>query len=161
MWIKSIIFWSAFTIIGIWGQFLMPGVDFLTTGLVVLLQLGYLSSAFWFGLLWMLIQEGTGTLAFGAVMLYYAGLVLAFYFGAAFFEVRNLLFSAVFFMVLAAIKIGLIGIMISLQGVAPAEQASFEAFFFQFGVYFGLWLTTYSLCKNFLKHEPVKKKKPA
>jgi len=156
--LKQVVFWLVYTLLGVWGQFLLPGVDFFSPGLVVLLQVKSLKPAFWLCLAWILIQEGTGTLAFGTAMLFYAGLVSAFYWAAIFFEARNVLFSAVFFLFLAGFKSALIRIMSSVQDLAPAVHMEPESFLIQFGAYFGIWLITSHMYRKFLIHEPVQGK---
>lgn len=76
---REAIWWLACTVAGIWLQKFFPGIDFLAPALIVCLQLDKLRTALVLGLVWTLIQEGTGSLAFGGSILWYAGLCLVFF----------------------------------------------------------------------------------
>jgi hypothetical protein len=92
------LWWSAFTVAGIWGQNFVPGVDLLAAGLVVSLQEQTRSKTFWLAVAWIVLQEGIGSLAFGYGILWYGALTAMFFLGRWLFEAKSILF------------IGLIGI---------------------------------------------------
>ncbi|WP_291321116.1 hypothetical protein [Desulfonatronospira sp.] len=158
---KHIAFWAAFTILGIWGQYFMPGMDFFSPGLVVLVQSGYYSTALWMGLLWMLLLEGSGNLAFGTVILYYSGLLAAYFSASAFFEAKNLLFMAILYLFLSVLKKVLIQVMAGMQGLGQSVDFALEPVLVQFVLYFLLWCITFYVFHKCLMHEPVRGKKSA
>ena len=146
---------------GLWGQFFIAGTDFFAPGLVVLVQFGFLKAALWLGFFWMLLLEGTGSLAFGTIILYYAGLLLAYFVSSIFFESRNLLFMALLYLFLAAYKKGLVLIMAGMQDLDQSVRMDVESVFIQFLAHFIIWILTYNLFKRYIMHELVRRKKSA
>lgn len=108
-------FWGVFTLGGIWLQGFMPGVDFLAPGLILSLQEEKTRTTVFLGLLWLLIQEGTGSLAFGTVVLWYGVLAALFFFGHWLFEARNFVFMAILGACLGVLHFGLMNVMTQLQ----------------------------------------------
>ena len=92
MAILNIFWWVIFLILGLLIQLLLPGVDILLVGLIIALQEQKRVQLFWIFLIVMLLQEGTGTLAFGSSILSYSLVVLIFYMGKAFLEQNSMLF---------------------------------------------------------------------
>lgn len=74
----EITWWAAYTFLGIWLQDLFSGIDCFGPVLILCLQNGRYKSLFWLALVWILIQEGTGSLPFGSSLLYYGGLAAFF-----------------------------------------------------------------------------------
>jgi len=64
--------WLAFTILGIWGQSMLPGVDFFAPGMAISLRWQKPGATIVLTLIWVAIQEGAGGLAFGYGILWYA-----------------------------------------------------------------------------------------
>jgi len=114
---RSPLFWLLFTVAAVWGQFLVPGTDFLAAGLVVSMQEQGRTRTLWLALFWILLQEGMGSLAFGTVPLLYGVLFLGFHFGRWLFEPRNFLFICLIG-VFSGISQAWLGLtMATLQGV--------------------------------------------
>jgi hypothetical protein len=67
---RRIVWWMGFTACGIWAQSHVPGVDFLVPGLILSLQVEKASQTVWLGLVWLLLQEGMGSLPFGFGLLW-------------------------------------------------------------------------------------------
>jgi len=65
------LWWTLFTICGIWGQVLVPGVDFFAPGMAVSLRWQKPIVTVILTLVWVAIQEGAGGLAFGYGILWY------------------------------------------------------------------------------------------
>ncbi|MBU1039515.1 MAG: hypothetical protein KKF77_00250 [Proteobacteria bacterium] len=65
------LWWMAFTILGIWGQSMLPGVDFFAPGLAVSLRWQKPGATILLTVIWIAIQEGAGGLAFGYAILWY------------------------------------------------------------------------------------------
>ncbi len=144
-----------FTVAAVWGQYFFPSTDFFSPGLVVMLQLGFLKPALWAGLAWMLIQEGTGGLAFGSMILFYLGLAVFFYIGRFFLEVNNIIFTMLLFLFLTFFQVMTVSIMASLQGLELSGLFTVEGFLTQAGTYILVWLITYNLFKKYFVDEPV------
>ncbi len=133
-------------------------MDFFAPGLVIMLQTGKLHSAIWAGGCWMLIQEGTSSLVFGSIILFYAGLVLFFYVGGRFFEVTNFFFTMFLFACLSFYKSGVIMIMSSLQELEVVLPFSLRQILLQAAVYLLAWSITFIFFKKLFIHEPVQRK---
>ena len=120
---SSVSFWGLFTLSGIWLQSFLPGVDFLAPGLILCLQEERLRNTAILGVLWLLIQEGTGSLAFGTGILWYGALVGLFFLGHWFFEGRNFFFMMLLGACLGVLHFGLTHVMAYLQDwlVAPGR----------------------------------------
>ncbi len=86
------IFWPLYTIACIWLHSLVPGLDCFAPALIVCLHLKRYQSVFWLGLIWLLINEGVGSIAFGASLVWDAGLVLFFFAVQVFFSSRHVYF---------------------------------------------------------------------
>lgn len=65
------LWWITFTICGIWGQVLVPGVDFFAPGMAISLRWQKPVVTVILTLVWVAIQEGAGGLAFGYGILWY------------------------------------------------------------------------------------------
>ncbi|MFP4083363.1 MAG: hypothetical protein ACLFP9_02030 [Desulfonatronovibrio sp.] len=152
---RPVIFCILFTFLAVWGQYFFHSVDFLAPGVVVLLQFGLLNLALWTGIMWMLIQEGTGGFAFGAMIMFYLGLLAAYYLGGAVFEVGNKFFVLLLFLFLAVYKNLIVSVMASLQDLDLSAQYSIEGVMVQTGVYFFVWLLIYNLFKIYFYDDPA------
>lgn len=89
---RNVAWWVCFVFVAICVQALAPGLDVLVIGLIILLQ-----EKDWRGMLWLLplfclIQEGTGTRPFGAIIVWYSATIVIFHLGRWLFETRNFLF---------------------------------------------------------------------
>ena len=116
-------FWVLFTLSGLWLQSFLPGVDFLAPGLVLSLQEERPRTTVVLGGLWLLLQEGTGSLAFGTVVLWYGVLAGLFFFGHWLFEAKNFLFMVILGLCLGLLHFVLMQVMAQLQDwrVAPGR----------------------------------------
>ena len=86
------IFWPVYTIACIWFQSFLPGLDCFAPALIVCLHLKHYRTVFWLGLIWLLINEGVGSFAFGASLVWYVGLILFFFAVQVFFSSRHIYF---------------------------------------------------------------------
>lgn len=88
----AIFWWAAYTVLGVWAQRIVPGVDFLAPGIVLSMQEQAGHRTLWLAAAWILLQEGVGNLPFGYGIVWY-GLLIAFYIvGRWLFEARSILF---------------------------------------------------------------------
>lgn len=76
----------------VWGMHFVPGVDFLLPGILCSMQEQNRPQTVWLMVCAVLIHEGTGLLAFGPAVLWYAMACLLFYVGRNFFEAENIVF---------------------------------------------------------------------
>lgn len=112
---QRVAFWAVFTLGGMWLQSFIPGVDFLAPGLVLSLQEEKIRTTAILGFIWLLIQEGVGSLAFGSVVLWYGLLVALFFFGHWLFEAKNFVFMMILGACLGVLHFGLMHVMTQLQ----------------------------------------------
>jgi hypothetical protein len=123
-----IAFWALFTATGVWLQNVIPGVDFLAPGLILAMQEEKWTVPVWLGLVWLFIQEGTGSLAFGAGLLWYGALAGLYFFGHWLFEARNFLFMFILGLCLGSMHFLLINVMVLLQDqTIPLERLLMES----------------------------------
>ncbi len=126
--VRNILWWLFFFVVGIWGQYFLPGVDLLMVGLVISLQEGRVAQTLWLFICLTFIQEGIGTVSFGSSLLWYAMLFVLYFIGRWLFQARN-----VFFMILLGGIMGLwhyvlVIIMATLQEYkVPHDTLFFES----------------------------------
>lgn len=90
--LRSLAWWLCFMAGAIVLQAAVPGLDVLTVGLIIMLQERDYKNMLWLLPLFILLQEGMGTRPFGAVIVWYAAVVLMFKMGRWLFEVENFIF---------------------------------------------------------------------
>ncbi|MEA4855906.1 MAG: hypothetical protein AAGU21_21305 [Solidesulfovibrio sp.] len=123
-----VVFWTFFTLAGLWLESLFPGVDFLAPGLILAMQEEKWTVPVWLGLIWLFLQEGTGSLAFGSGILWYGTLAGLYFLGHWLFEARNFLFVFILGVSLGAMHFLLIAVMLLLQDRSvPLERLLTES----------------------------------
>ena len=146
---KNMLFWLGFTVACIWLQHFIQGVDFLVVGLILLLQEGRWPKTLWLALLWILIQDGGGNLAFGPALLWYAGVAALFHAGRWLFEAENVLFILLLGLSLGVWHLGLVWLMASLQDVVVSGPALLRESLVQALVVLPVWLAAHKLQLKF------------
>ncbi len=122
MKILEALWWVGFIICGLCIQLAFPGMDALAPGLLLALQERRRRLFPWLLLIFLLIQEGAGSMHFGAGILWYAGLVALFRFSARLFVADNLLFVAGLSAGLGAWRAAVIWFMCAVQDI-PLDHA--------------------------------------
>jgi hypothetical protein len=90
--LAAVLWWGGYTVLGVWAQRFLPGVDFLAPGIVLSMQEHGGARTVWLAAVWILLLEGTGNLPFGYGVAWY-GLLASFYVvGRWLFEARSILF---------------------------------------------------------------------
>jgi len=137
--VPEFVWWVFFLGCGIWWQQMSGGLDFLTPGILVCIQYrkwwltGILSIVFIF------VQEGVGTLAFGASLLFYAGAYLLFYASHWLLEPENPLFMLSFSACLSCWLYGVVTGVCSFQELSVLLPSVFPAVFTQWLAYMLMW----------------------
>ncbi len=122
--------WTVYTIVAVWLQTLLPGVDFLASGLVLSLQERPGPQTAFLAVLWVLLQEGMGTMAFGYGLMWFGVLALAYLGGQWLFEARSFLFMCLLGIMLGIGHPLLAFFLGSLQGVVlPLKELALEGLF--------------------------------
>lgn len=88
----AILWWAAYTVVGVWIQKFVPGVDFLAPGIVLSMQEEAGHRTVWLAIVWILLQEGMGSLPFGYGVAWYMLLATFYFVGRWLFEARSVLF---------------------------------------------------------------------
>lgn len=112
---KIIIWWILYTVLGIWLQRFIPGLDCYAPALAGCLYLGLPKTAFVMSLIWIIIQEGVGSLALGSSLLFYGGVAIFFVWAKIFFTKNSLLFFLVVSLFTAGLHFVIMQTMCSLQ----------------------------------------------
>ncbi len=145
MRLRNILWWLAYCFAAIWLQRLVPGLDACAPGLLLSLQEGNRKQTALLLLLFILIQEGSGTMVFGSSLLWYGSLILLFYVGCWFFLAESLLFILFLSAALGAMR-WVIGISMSaLAGVPDPGQRLIDESLVQAGLTFIIWGLAYIL----------------
>ena len=119
-----VLFWFAYTVAGVWLQYLLPGADVFAPALVVCLQERRLRQFAWLLPCWIILMEGSGNMPFGSMILRYAALVAVFVAGRWLFESRNVVFVFIIGIVMGGWHFLLSQIMAGLQGLEVGERAA-------------------------------------
>lgn len=90
--LKNAAWWLCFTICAICVQALIPGLDAMVVGIIILLQEDDYRDMVWLAPLFLLLQEGMGTRPFGGIVVWYATVAIIFKIGRWLFQTENALF---------------------------------------------------------------------
>lgn len=114
---RNAAFWACFIILAICVQALAPGIDVLVVGLVILLQEDDYRGMLWLLPLFVLLQEGMGTRPFGAIIVWYAAVIVLFKLGRWFFDAKNFIFIFILSACLGATYFAVAWLMAPLQNL--------------------------------------------
>ncbi|MEF2229452.1 MAG: hypothetical protein V3571_00840 [Pseudodesulfovibrio sp.] len=90
--VSAVLWWTAYTVFGVWVQRFIPGVDFLAPGVVLSMQEEGGGYTVWLAAIWILLLEGVGNLPFGYGVAWYGLLAVFYVMGRWLFEARSILF---------------------------------------------------------------------
>jgi len=151
--VNPFLFWLCFVLAGIWAQQFAPGVDFLAPALIVCLQQRRMPTAIWLAGVFIILQEGVGSLAFGTLLLWYAGLLAVYLVGRWLFESRNLLFIFIIGAFLGVWRFFLVGMMANLEDLAPNRTHLATECVAQVVLFTLEWGVLFLLAKRFMRHD--------
>lgn len=114
----ALAWWGAYTIIAVWVQKFIPGIDVLVPGMILSMQERPGGQTFLLVCIWILLLEGMGNMAFGYGIMWYGLLALFFLAGQWLFESRSFLFMCLLGLGLGVLHPTLIYSLATLQGVA-------------------------------------------
>lgn len=107
--------WAGFTLVGVWLQRLVPGVDLLAPGLLLSFQEERPPHTLALAVVWVLLQDGAGTLRFGYGMLVYGVLALFFLWVRWLFNARSFLFVFLSGLLCAGLHMPVVGVLSHLE----------------------------------------------
>ena len=153
----AVLWWALFTICGIWGQSLVPGVDFFAPGMAVSLRWQKPGATVILALIWMAIQEGAGGLAFGYAILWYVTLFVLLTIGRWLLDPGSLQFQALLGLALGLAHFLLLYLMAILEMRAfPVKRVLMECLL-QIIIYPVLWY----VADNFFPERLKRHEEPA
>lgn len=114
---RAVCWWLCFLAVGVCIQALVPGLDVLAVGLIIVLQERDYRNLVWLLPLFVLVQEGMGTRPFGAVIVWYAATIVLFRLGRWLFQVENFVFVFLLSACLGAVYYGVTWLMAPLQNL--------------------------------------------
>lgn len=114
---RNLLWWGIYTCIAVSLQAVLPGLDFLLPGLILAIQERKKVQFFWVAVIFLLIQEGTGSMLFGSTLIGYALAPALFYVGYSLFEVDSFPFIVLLSLCLGSIHYITIALMCELQGI--------------------------------------------
>ena len=123
MRVRNVLWWLGFFYAGVCLQGFLPGLDALVIGLLLALQERKPLQIAWLLPVLVLVQEGSGSLDFGASILWYLAVVALFFMGHWLFEVENLLFMFLLSGCMGVAHMGIIRLMAALQ-YTPVDEAT-------------------------------------
>lgn len=114
--LANIAWWAGYFAAALGLQLHFPGVDALIPGLILSCQEERRQQTFCLCLATILIQEGTGSLAFGNTLLWYGSMILLFLTGRLFFVTGSLFFIVLLSAALGVTHSAILYVTSSLQG---------------------------------------------
>ena len=123
--------WLCYAFVGIALQALMPGLDFLLPGFILALQERRISQVLAVGALFVMVQEGMGSMAFGGTLLWYALAAIAFYVGCGLLQGTGFLFVTLFGMALSCVHYFIFALLATLQDIPWDSALLFDECLFQ------------------------------
>lgn len=127
----NFLWWFLYTCLAVILQSAFAGLDFFLPGLIVAIQERRPVQLLWVLIVFCLMQEGMGSMAFGGSLLWYGSAVALFYLGYSLFEVENFLFIFLLSGCLVAMHLGIAQLMASLQNIPLNSSRLLEEGVFQ------------------------------
>lgn len=125
--LAAALWWGSYTVVGIWFQRFLPGVDFLAPGIVLSMQEHGGVRTVWLAAIWILLLEGMGNLPFGYGVAWYGFLAVFYVVGRWLFEARSFLFMCLLGLGLGVLHLVLLYFLSTLANLAVSlKQAALE-----------------------------------
>lgn len=135
--------WVGYVILAVILQAFIPGVDFLLPGFIVAMQEHKTKQFAWVAISFLILQEGMGTMAFGAVFLWYIIIMMLYIAGQWLFEVENIFFILFLSVVLSFTHYLVIVTLAGLQNMHINVQSLIDESVYQAFVTPFLWCVAY------------------
>lgn len=118
-------FWATFFVLAVWLQLFFPGTDFFVPGIILCMQRERFTQVLVLIFFALLIQEGAGSLVFGAGVLRYGGLVGMYFVGRGLFEARSPIFILLLTAAFTLLQMIILQTMAGLQSMTIQGQRLF------------------------------------
>ena len=120
---RIVLWWLFFTALCIWVHSMIQGIDCFGPAILVLLHLKRIKEAVWLTPIWILINEGAGSLAFGLSVLWIGGLILFFFLLCQYLSSSNLLYLLTLSVLAGVWHLTVVRVMAALQELnIPSED---------------------------------------
>lgn len=139
-------------VLAVWLQLIFPGMDFLAAGLILCLQREQAGKAAFLTLICILIQEGSGSLAFGASILRYGSLIGFFLIGQRLFQADSAAFIVLLGLVFSAMHFFTLKTMAGLQDWVILDHRLFLESGILFFVFLVEWFILFKIYLMFSPH---------
>ena len=123
--------WLCYAFVAISLQALMPGLDFLLPGFILALQERNFPQILAVGALFVLFQEGMGSMAFGGTLLWYALAAITFHVGCGLLQGTGFLFVSLFGILLSCTHYVIFALLTTLQDIPWNSSLLFDECLFQ------------------------------
>ena len=127
----SAAWWLCYAVAAIALQALMPGLDFFLPGFILALQERNFPQLLAVGALFVMLQEGMGSMAFGGMLLWYALAAIVFYVGCGLLQGTGFLFVTLFGMLLSCSHYVIFALLVTLQDIPWDPSLLFDECLFQ------------------------------
>lgn len=126
--------WFCYAFVAVAFQSFMPGLDFFLPGFILALQERRFVQVLAVGALFVLLQEGMGSMAFGGTLLWYALAAIIFHVGCGLLQGTGFLFVTLFGILLSCIHYMIFALLSTLQDIPwnPSlllDECLFQALF--------------------------------
>ena len=117
---NEILWWSLYTLFAVWIQSLVSGADCFGPALVLCVQARRHGCLACLAPIWILFQEGAGSLPFGSVLLYYMGLIYFVFLVRAYISITSPMYILLLSLFAGLWHTAAIHVVVSLQNVQLA-----------------------------------------
>lgn len=146
--LMQIAYWCFFIILSLFLQFFISGIDVMVVGLLISLpERKFFQTAIMF-CIFICIQEATGILTFGLLLLEYSLVVVAFFLGRIIFAVGTFSFVLLLSLFISVIHFILIQIFSAVQGLYVEQTVLLYNALIECVIVPIIWYPMYSLYKR-------------
>ena len=149
---RRALWWVVYVTAAITLQAMMPGLDLLLPGYLIVLQERRHTASLIVAASFILLQEGMGSMAFGGSLLWYIVATVLFFIGSRPFQSTSLLFVSLLSLCLAAAHYAVFGMLATLQDVPWQPSALLGECLWQAVITPPLWLAAFSFRRKMI-HE--------
>lgn len=151
MWVNAG-WWLIYTFMAVAMQAFLPGVDLLLPGLLLALSEKNIIQLLCIGTIFLLLQEGMGSMAFGGTLLLYTLAALFFFAGCSLFQGRSVFFVSLLGLLLSFTRYIVFAVLTSLQNIPWYPERLLEECLIQTILTPAIWWIAFSLRKG-IPHE--------
>jgi len=150
---RNLIWWIAYTAVGIYLQCIIEGVDFLLPGLLIALQENNKTQLCWLVVIYIFIQEGLGSLDFGGMALWYISILSIASYIYKIFHYRMILYLPVISLFASISHYFIIMYLCLLQNIALNTSLLIQDCIMQALILPIMWIITLLLRRKAIKYE--------